>query len=794
MKLKKITIKGFRGFNTEETILFDDNITIVYGQNGSGKSSLTEALEWLFFDQISRQRLSRCKSEYQYEEYLKNVFYSESENPFVELTGTIRGIEYKLKKELISREYKLYINDLEVADFSSLALNLESYFRPMLAQTEIKALVDAEPKDRWEQISCILGQDTLSTSRDDLMALRNNKKTDEYKSSLRKYESLITELTEYPEFISLTQSLSSLNVAEFHLELSKILSISNHDIEAISAAISSKIKALLNSELGNRVTSISYPDRFKIDEFAEYIKTGFEGFASEAIKVSYGSYGKSELEFLNLGYVLGKSPVCPFCLEETYTEERKNSISKLLKDNEEIQIANSRLKTQTDEISLWLSNFEISCKTYLPNETELAAIAIKLKETGLEDLAIATQQLQTKVDTDTARLAQTLKESWESYRVYVEQKYFHKNTDVVLEINIDNLVNSIKQHFEDINSAWESLKEGIGKAISLEKDVDQNTFKKWFYIEKVSKFLNNSAEFITRHKLLLEIDLIQTDLEEFEKKEIETLLALHADEIKDYYHKLNPSDKVQFFGIETKENRRQASLKAEAYGKQVNPVTFFSEAHTNSLALSIYFPQRVDRNATWECVILDDPVQSMDDNHSQSLLEVLVEIQQRKQLIIMTHSKEFYLKLKGRFYSTKPAIYHFYNNDEKGPKIELIGYRDTERHLKVCKDMLLLGDITSLETAGGELRKAMESVCIEYLMYNSIPFNIAKNVQKNLGIKGLFDKANSVGLPDENTDKLRSILDISQQDSHAWSLANTNYNTISKGIDFVQDILDNHIA
>ncbi len=46
----------------------------------------------------------------------------------------------------------------------------------MLAQTEIVALVNTEQKDRWEQLSYILGQEDLSRLRQHIVELRNAKK------------------------------------------------------------------------------------------------------------------------------------------------------------------------------------------------------------------------------------------------------------------------------------------------------------------------------------------------------------------------------------------------------------------------------------------------------------------------------------------------------------------------------------------------------------------------------------------------------------------------------------------
>jgi chromosome segregation ATPase len=64
MRLKEITVSGFRGFSDCQIINLDNSVVLIYGLNGSGKSSLVEAIEWLFFDEISRKRRSQCKSEY----------------------------------------------------------------------------------------------------------------------------------------------------------------------------------------------------------------------------------------------------------------------------------------------------------------------------------------------------------------------------------------------------------------------------------------------------------------------------------------------------------------------------------------------------------------------------------------------------------------------------------------------------------------------------------------------------------------------------------------------------------
>ncbi len=54
MRPKGLTVAGFRGFRPPKTILLDADIVVILDSNGSGKSSIVEALEWLLLGDISR--------------------------------------------------------------------------------------------------------------------------------------------------------------------------------------------------------------------------------------------------------------------------------------------------------------------------------------------------------------------------------------------------------------------------------------------------------------------------------------------------------------------------------------------------------------------------------------------------------------------------------------------------------------------------------------------------------------------------------------------------------------------
>lgn len=49
MRINQLKVRGFRAFNEEQTIDLSDPIAVFEGPDGSGKTSLAEAIEWLLY-------------------------------------------------------------------------------------------------------------------------------------------------------------------------------------------------------------------------------------------------------------------------------------------------------------------------------------------------------------------------------------------------------------------------------------------------------------------------------------------------------------------------------------------------------------------------------------------------------------------------------------------------------------------------------------------------------------------------------------------------------------------------
>lgn len=172
MKLKKLSIHGFKSFKDRTTIMFDDGITGIVGPNGCGKSNIVDALFWVMGEQSAKHLRGAS---------MKDVIFSGSSkyNPgtwaevilvLENLDGkhihignkVLNPLEIQITRKLYRNgesEYRINGMPCRLRDvqevFMDTGAGAKSY--SIIAQGEINRLVQAKPEERRTMIEEVAG-------------------------------------------------------------------------------------------------------------------------------------------------------------------------------------------------------------------------------------------------------------------------------------------------------------------------------------------------------------------------------------------------------------------------------------------------------------------------------------------------------------------------------------------------------------------------------------------------------------------------------------------------------------
>lgn len=110
MIIKELKIKNFRSYYGENTFKFSDGLTLILGDNGDGKTTLFEALQWLFnttidkpnMDNVSEMRKSKLEIDEQDEISVSMIFDHDGE----------KSVEKSFKFKRTGEKSFQYNNDL----------------------------------------------------------------------------------------------------------------------------------------------------------------------------------------------------------------------------------------------------------------------------------------------------------------------------------------------------------------------------------------------------------------------------------------------------------------------------------------------------------------------------------------------------------------------------------------------------------------------------------------------------------------------------------------------------------
>jgi DNA repair exonuclease SbcCD ATPase subunit len=739
VKMKLISIKPFyfRAFGESSQIYLNEKLTIFYGKNGTGKSSLSESIEWLFFGYTKRRRKGDVYSKNEYKGCYVNSICPHNTAPFVEAeiklnddsTHSIRRTMqldkngYPLEQESI-----ISVDGIDKVDLSSLGVIYSEAHCPVIVQHGIQDFIHTKPIDRYRVISGALGLNDLIEFKDILEKAKNYRKNNP-SLELVEAKAVITQMVKQLQSIGMT-TLSSMWSSEIYsvdsdykLIIDKAKELIGEDeidsstiLDALQTRRSEFIKKIFDLKQYLPYSGTwedplkEFQEKLKMAEIQLVQAAGF--YAAKVVS----NYKIAHMEFLKRGMELLDSEdpqKCPFCEESTLTEERILGINNRICAEEELSKASASFSGQVNEYKDLLLQIRNSKQQFM------------IRNVGLSDqnsLKEYFEEGQKQVE-EFVKLNQLTFQSISTLFAKVDTAIESLSS---LEIAIAQ-PNKVIDSTEGISGASNGIRECINLVIANLNQYQKTTSKFTPVFDKrmanqstvasisyLIELMSHQAEvqLVASSKCLdVELSEAQREVDNYIlAKQKEALLSREA-EILSWYSRLSPNEDVKFSGLEP--GRNEFSLKAEAFGKTMNAAATLSQSQLNCLGLSIYIPCVTSTDSPFEFLLFDDPVQAMDDDHHESfILNVLPELTENSnfQVIVLTHIKETADRLRVNYINREFIYYGFDKLKGSGPVVsEIIRLKQDMKEIQE----LMTGNESCRELAIDRIRVLCETMMRE---------------------------------------------------------------------------------
>ena len=347
MNIKEVRFNNFMRFDNDVSIKFNDGITVFYGPNGSGKTTILDGICLNLYGKTYRTNGTSDNGFLG----LGDLVNKEKKNAKIELLFDANSDEYKIVKE-ISKSGKtktyLYKNGEQIAEgklvhsIASKIIGLDYVgFRnsTFIAQDEALNLVKANSSERKEILNKLLKLDIY----EEFIDIANKKKT----AYTNKINTLNGEHNAIKSYIS-EEDLIKQEIASFKHEINKIKN---------ESGLNEKIKGL-EVEI-SQLNSLVIEESRKIERNETNIKT-----LSNEISVLNKEIGelKKSMELVR------DNNICPLCFSKITDHERINNHY-----NSEISLRESKIKKNNEEIEKLKKENEQTNKSLIVHQSLLSS-------------------------------------------------------------------------------------------------------------------------------------------------------------------------------------------------------------------------------------------------------------------------------------------------------------------------------------------------------------------------------------------------------------------------------------
>lgn len=751
--MKKMTIEWirphcFRAFGECEPIVLEDQLTIFFGGNGSGKSSLAEAVEWLLLGYTTRRRKGDDLSKEEYRgSYARNI-QSCATTPLVEAKIRLSdGATHVVRRTMIlpdSGRFDDTRSELTIdgapGGFSDIGLLVLPVYNPVVTQHGIQDFIHTRPIDRYRTISDALGLTDLVGLKDTLESARSMYRN----TPPRRVYSAIAEtrgLSSFLHDLGLPEIATRWSIQEYRYDkdyaeiCSTAAALTDEEARVDSENLLPALRSQQAREM-RKVFDISpFRPRADSDELIKKLDDkpyAFESNVSdflEAVKeildVALTEFEEQRIAFWKRGLDLLDEKVpgqCPFCEEET--------ISQALLERRRGQIHRARGNTEASEK---LAHNARACKAIVAEVINvIGQIRVKsLADRDVSKLEDVFDQRQQALESffevcrqfDSA--ANSVCSQLEFLREGIEdlQKAIHSTQIADIPARAKQLVQDLEDLTRGFADAFKCYRRTFSEfapllRIELADEEEVKTYTAAIALLERQESMRVCAVSQQLENHLLEA---QRSVAEYVKGKQQEVLNVREGEMLSWFDRLSPGATTSFSGIEPATDR--FILKANSFGTELSAPACLSHSQLNCLGLSIWIPSVTAPFSPFQFLLFDDPVQAMDDEHAESFIMSIVPHlleQEGIQVVVLTHLLRIAERLREEHFNLHHRYYHFDDLSASGARLSKFYVIGNE--IGKIKRLMIAGDADSRILAVDRIRVLCEHIIREaYLAQHGRP-------------------------------------------------------------------------
>ena len=611
--LKWRGVKDVRGLNAIESgagLNIGDQVTLIYGENGSGKSGFTRLLNNVFVSRGDKSILSNIYSDKHEKLSAKIIFENEQKN--LDEEDLVDIVDSSRCKRVAVFDTSSAMNDLtkeSELSFSPIEFKFFDIFVEVILQ--IKNKFDKEVQEHTSENSFISYFDKETSIKKEIISISEKTDINMLEKLAEITEKDITANSEREkEKVKLVSSSLNLKneVQEYRKLITDILSIKEKLI-LLNIKFSSERLAKLSQLVDDRnkykkLSSLEGLNQFQNDDIENLGSEEWKNFILSAKK-----YYKT---------IDHKTDSCIFCqqnLENTdlidrywvyLSSEAEKNLTKAEKDIE-------KLKNDFSSI-----NIEILIENSKTGEW------LKENQKELYDALF-------KAEFEFKELSKEIILSLNQYN------FDNINTDQNLNLDLfESVVKLLNKRIEelDINKINEEIKK-----IELNNYEHSDKIKLKGLIPQINIFIQKLKWISIANKCKITTNHITI----FQKKLFSKYVTNHyIKQFNDECKKLNAN-----FLAEISQRGKGGAILNKLTIKNNVPTKILSEGEQRSIALANFLAETSLHNENI-CMVFDDPVSSLDYKRRELIVDRLAEEAKNKQVVIFTHDLTFLLSMQNK--------------------------------------------------------------------------------------------------------------------------------------------------